>query len=116
MGFVLNDFIGILWGFVVSAFIVYVINASLSAYYTGYRLLQQLKDLFPVLLLTAMVHLIIFGAVDNFVFAWEGLSMYVSMFVELFIYVLLYLLLSFLFKLQAFKSIISLLNSFKSKR
>lgn len=116
LGFVLNDFIGILWGFVVSAFIVYVINASLSAYYTGYRLLQQLKDLFPVILLTATVHLIIFGAVDNFVSAWEGLSMYVSMFVELFVYVLLYLLLSFLFKLQAFKSIISLLDNFKSKR
>lgn len=113
VGFVLNDFIGILWGFVISAFIVYLINASLSSYYTGYRLSQQIRDLLPIILLTAIVHIIVFAISNYSSLHWERLGIYMFAFVQLGMYVLLYFLFSFLLKLQVFKAMALLLNSFK---
>lgn len=112
VGLLLNGFMGILWGSVVSAFILYIINASLSSYYVGYRLLQQARDLFPIISLSAIVYFLVYIISTN-CFSWHG--MYVVALIQVLLYVILYILFSFVFKFQALKAILSLLNRMKSR-
>ena len=89
--------LGVLYSYVLSTFITYVINAYLTQKYLGYQILVQLRNIFSILLLACLVGVI----------CWAIKMIYCenSILFLLFItstYVALFLLLSRLFRVDAF--------------
>lgn len=96
VGFWLFDIWGLLVGMVISAWIIYLINATLVSRYIGYKLYKQLLDLLPSLLLS-IVSFALSYIIGQFVD-----SMYLSAVTQFFIFTLLYLGGSIMLKLQAY--------------
>lgn len=87
---------GLLVGMVLTSFVVYLINAILAARHTGYRLMQQFRDLLPIFSITAAAVLAALGV------GCLGIGhMYVEAAVQLVAYVAVYMGCSLLFRLQS---------------
>ena len=102
---------GLLWGCVAGAWSVYFINAYLVHKYVGYHFVCQLLDIFPSMILSAII---------GFTAYWSGLQvdfgMYPTALLQTVFCIVAYFLLSWLLKLDPFKYIINLLMSFVHKK
>ena len=111
VGFYLFDIKGLLIGMVIKSWLIYVINASLVSKYIGYRLWKQLKDIFPVM----VVSVISFGIAYFLAEQVDSLNLYISAFLKLSIFVITYILCSTVFKLEAYYVCLDLLQPFVHK-
>lgn len=111
VGFYLYDIKGLLIGMVIKSWLIYVINASLVSKYIGYRLWKQLKDIFPVM----VVSVISFGIAYFLAEQVDSLNLYISAFLKLSIFVITYILCSTVFKLEAYYVCLDLLQPFVHK-
>lgn len=112
IGFWLFDIWGLLFGMVISAWIIYMINAALVSHYIGYKLYKQLFDLLPSLLLSIVSFSI------SYIVGQLIESIYVSAFIQFLFFILLYLGFSIMLKLQAytvFKKTLMLLYERKNR-
>ena len=104
---------GLLVGSIISAWIIYIINAKLVSRYIGYTLRGQYMDLFPIVALSVTAFLSAFAIS----FVYEG-SIYVDGILKFSVFVAIYFLLSYLGKLKVLddtkEMIIVLFNSFKA--
>lgn len=106
LGFWIYDIIGLLWGMVLSSFMIYIINAYLVEKHIGYRLVSQLKDLLPI---------IVTSVVAGFLSWWGNyIPMYwfLQMILIIISYIFIYLSISHLFKLNSFISLKFFLQNF----
>lgn len=104
-GLVIGGLWGLLVGVVVTSYILYIANAYLVSKYIRYKLRHQFRDLSPILLLSALLYLIVWGITQ-----WLDVNIYILGCVQLLLYAVLYASTSFLlFKLESalfFKDII----------
>lgn len=87
---------GLLAGSIVTAWIIYIINAALVSKYLKYTLWQQFKDLMPVIIVSVSAMLL------GYLVTFTGISgLYFTGIVQALVFVVTYIGLSFLFKLDA---------------
>lgn len=98
---------GILWGMVISSLNIYIVNAGLVAKYISYSLKIQIKDILPN----------IFIATSSFLLLYLG-RMYWELHFSLYIllYLTCYLLQAYVFKLEALKDIVNILQNLHIKK
>lgn len=98
---------GILWGMVISSLNIYIVNAGLVAKYISYSLKIQIKDILPN----------IFIAASSFFLLYLG-RMYWEFHFSLYIllYLTCYLLQAYVFKLEALKDIVNILQNLHIKK
>lgn len=96
-GLVLGGIKGLLVGMVCSALCNYMINISMVSKYVGYRWYRQLKDLFPVFVVSIVAMLLSYVSVNLL-----HLNLYPDGIVKLLVFVGLYLGWSFVFKPEAY--------------
>ena len=87
---------GLLWGVVMSSYVIYIANACLVSKYVGYRLIQQFKDLFPIILLAVI------SVLPAYLFKFIKLYWLIEMVVMVFIYIFSYLIMSYLCHVKSF--------------
>jgi O-antigen/teichoic acid export membrane protein len=100
---------GVLWGMVISFYIIYIINASLAFQSTNYSILEQIKDSLPLFVLA-----VIAGAVAyccSFLFSND----FFLLFSQIIVYVFVYLILSIVFKVDELYVVKSLAVTYLSK-
>lgn len=97
---------GLLWGTVISAWFSYLVNISLVSKYVGYGNFQQLKDIFPTLLLSAVAYLISYFGVGFLQWGVYGDGV-----LKAIVFLLIYLGWSIIRKPQAYQYVISLIPS-----
>ena len=110
-GLLLWDIKGLLVGMVLGSFSIYIINAALVSKHVGYTLIQQVKDLLPVALMSAVATLFALGLTKLIV-----CNMYVMGLLQLITFGVLYFAGSLLLKLDAFESTKDVLNILRNKR
>lgn len=110
-GLILWGMKGLLLGCVISSWFSYFVNITLVSKYVGYKNLQQLKDLFPVFIVSFIA--LVSAYFGTTVFAFE---MYLDGIVKLVIFASIYMGWSFVFKPEAYKYTLSILDMLKSKR
>lgn len=98
---------GILWGMVISSLNIYIVNAGLVSKYISYSLRIQIKDILPS----------IFIATSSFLLLYLG-RMYWEFHFSLYIllYLTCYLLQAYVFKLEALKDIVNILQILHKKK
>ena len=102
---------GLLAGKVFSSWFSYFVNISLVSKYVGYKNFQQLKDLSPIFIVSAIALLAgYFGS------SLLGLGLYPDGIVKALIFVVVYLGWSLLFKPESYKYSLSILDTLKRKR
>lgn len=92
LGFYVCDIEGLLWGIVLAAWTVYVVNARLVAKFLKYKLWKQFMDLFPILLLSLSSYAIVY-----FVNSYVDINATI----QILLFVLAYLAASVLFRMEA---------------
>ena len=98
LGILLAGMNGLLIGFVMSAWTLYLINAYLVQKHIGYSLLRQLNDICPIIFTTISVALTVY-----FISSLFSLNMYLMGVIQLMCFIALYYLLVSILKLQAFE-------------
>ena len=102
---------GLLVGKVLSAWFSYFVNISMVSKHVGYKNYQQLKDLSPIFIVSALAFFAgYFGS------SFLGLGLYLDGIVKTVIFLAVYLGWSFIFKPEAYKYSLSILDVLKSKR
>ena len=89
---------GLLIGMVIQGWLVYLINAYLVHKYIGYKLTNQLLDLFPIFVLA----IVSFSASYCLRFLFPNCNIYILASIRLIAFILIYLFGSILFKMQSF--------------
>lgn len=90
------NIIGLLWGCSLGAWFILFSNCYLVSKHINYTLFQQIKDLFPICLLSAISYIIVY------VFKYFYIcNMYSEAFIVLFLYMMTYVILSYLFKIKS---------------
>lgn len=110
IGIISAGMIGLLIGFVMSAWTLYLINAYLVQKHIGYTLINQLKDISPIMYITTCVTFIVFLLTSLF-----SLNMYLTGVIQFILFITLYLLMVTVLKLQAFEDFKETLHILKSK-
>lgn len=106
---------GLLWGMVIQNWIAYFINAYLVSKHIGYKMMDQIKDLCPTLVVSLFAFLpsILLGYVLH-------MEMYLGATIQFVVFVSIYISLSYLFKLDSFsffKQLVgSYINNLKTKK
>lgn len=95
-GMYLWEMNGLIWGVVVGAWIIAIINVWLVSIHIGYTLYQQFKDLLPIILVSVISFLLVYIISKNL-----EMNMFVNSIIVLCTYVLLYIVLSAIFRIQA---------------
>ena len=90
---------GLLIGTVISAWLIYVINAGLASKYVGYGLGKQMRDLLPILGCSVIAFVV---ALSTSFFSFS--SIYVIGIIRLVIFSIIYLLLSYALHIESFTS------------
>ena len=111
VGLIVGGMKGLLIGSIVSAWIAYFINISLVSKYIGYKNYQQLKDLLPTFIVSALAA----GCSWAFGQIWEG-GMYLTAVLQIVLFIVIYLGWSLLFKPEAFKYTLSIVDTKKQKK
>ena len=101
-GMLLFDMNGLLWGFVISCWLLTVINSFVAAKHIGYRLYQQFKDLLPIFVLSTFTFLVAFLITNVILTIYTNIPNVAKMFITIFLYVGIYIMLSYIFKMKAF--------------
>ncbi len=89
-GFYFNGFTGVLYGMVLGSFLICLCNSWLVKKYINYGLLQQLKDLLPILLPTVFLFLLILE-MSNFHILGENNIIYCIFFLLLYCLIFLFI-------------------------
>lgn len=111
VGMLLYQIEGLIWGSVIGAWIIAIVNAWLVSKHIGYTLYQQFKDLLPILLLTAITFLIV-----HVMSVVIECNMYIESIIILSIYILLYVGLSVVFKMNSFLFIKEIIFSYLKRK
>lgn len=111
IGIIVWGMMGLLVGKVLSAWISYFVNTSLVSKHIGYKNFQQYKDLSPMFIVSALAVLGgYFGTLPL------GLSLYFDGIVKAIIFMLIYIGWSLIFKPEAYRYTLSIMDVLKSKR
>ena len=102
---------GLLAGKVIASWFSYFVNISLVSKHVGYKRRQQLMDLMPMFAVS-----VIAAACAYFGASFLGLGLYADGIVKTLIFLAVYLGWSLLFKPEAYKYSLSVIESLKSKR
>ncbi len=100
----------LLWGCSVSAWVILLSNAYLVGKYVHYTLIQQIKDISPIMLLS----LIAYG-LTNLVKEIIICGMYFEAVINVVIYLLIYLGFSYMFKVKALTFFLNTLKNYKNQ-
>lgn len=102
---------GLLYASVLQNWLSYFTNVWLSSKFTGYKIFEQLQDLFPMLILS------IFAGLTTWVIGKYLCFHYVLvMIIQIFLYITTYLGLSYFFKIDSFSTILSMANNHFNKK
>lgn len=110
VGFFMFGMKGLLIGMVMKSWLIFLINASLVSYFIGYKLVRQLLDLLPVLLL-ALVSFLGTYYIASFI----ECSMYINALTRIVVFVVIYFVGSVITKLYAFSLCKDLLSPYLNK-
>lgn len=102
---------GLLVGKVLASWFSYFVNISLVSKHVGYKNFQQLKDLSPIFVVSAIA--ILAGYFGSSLLGW---SLYPDGIVKALIFIAVYLGWSLLFKPEAYRYTLTVLDTLKSKR
>ena len=102
---------GLLVGKVLASWFSYFVNISLVSKHVGYKNFQQLKDLSPIFIVSAVA--ILAGYFGSSLLGW---SLYPDGIVKALIFIAVYLGWSLLFKPEAYRYTLTVLDTLKSKR
>lgn len=102
---------GLLVGKVVSSWFSYFVNITMVSKHVGYKNYQQLKDLSPIFIVTAIAF--VAGYFGSSLF---GLGLYPDGIVKAVIFIAVFLGWSLVFKPESYKYFLSVLSVLKSKR
>ncbi len=113
-GFYLGGIKGLLLGMVTKSWFLYFINASLVSYFIGYKLKNQLKDIFPILCMSVAAFALSFMA-SHFL----GAYLYLDAVLRLLVFLAIYMGCSIFLKIEAyglFKDLaLPIINKIKKK-
>jgi O-antigen/teichoic acid export membrane protein len=111
-GMLLFDMDGLLWGFVISCWVLTVINSFLVDRFIGYSLYRQFKDLLPIIMVSIVTFIATYLVINIFNF-----NIYIEIIFSFFLYLLIYLSLSSIFKIKSFLFVIEIIkDKLKSKQ
>ena len=102
---------GLLVGKVLSSWFSYFVNISLVSKYVGYKNYQQLKDLSPIFIVTAIA--LVGGYFGGSAF---DLGLYIDGIVKALIFLIVYVGWSIIFKPESYRYTLTVLETLKSKR
>lgn len=102
---------GLLAGKVISSWFSYFVNISMVSKHVGYKSFRQLKDLAPMFIVTALA--ILCGYLGS---SLLGLGLYADGVVKVLLFLAVYLGWSFIFKPDAYKYSLSILDVLKSRK
>ncbi len=94
---------GLLFGMVISSWIMYLINANLVSKHIGYKMREQILDLLPIMLLAIFSFVV--GWIPNFF----SLSLYVNGIIEFVLFFAVYWSISHFTKMSGYKYFLELL-------
>lgn len=100
---------GVLWGMVISFYIIYFINASLAYKSTLYSIPEQIKDSLPSLALAVVAGA--FAYCCSFLFS----NVFFLLFSQIIVYIFVYLILSVVFKVNELYEVKSLAMTYLSR-
>ena len=101
---------GLLLGVVFNSWFAYFVNISLVSKYIGYKWLQQLKDLSPILLVSALSAIIAYGV--GYVL---HLNMYLEGIITVLVYFTVYMGWSLITKPESYQYVLTIINPFITK-
>lgn len=101
---------GVLYGMVCSTYLTYIVNALVATPTTGYTVFQQLKDAFPILIISFLSAVIAYPIVEM-----NGLNHIVVLFLQIMIYSISYLFISKVMKRIELNEYINIIKSYLSK-
>ncbi len=107
VGMIIGGIKGLMYGFVVSAWFLLLINQYLVSKHIGYSLLQQYKDLLPIYLLSATVCFICLFAYQHI-----NLHMYTNGAICTAIFVILYTNIARIIKLDVYTEVKSIIKNY----
>ena len=110
IGMKLGGINGLLWGMVVASFFVCFYNSAMVHRYIGYKLSEQLMDLFPIILVNAIAYVCVY-VISSYLLIGDNV-LYIVMFTA---YISIYLLLSYLFKIRPIFQIINIAKDLKRR-
>ena len=110
VGMRLGGIQGLLWGMVVSSFFICFYNSLMVHRFIGYKLLQQLSDLFPIILVNAITYILV--SCLKYSLSLEGFVLYFTMFVS---YIVFYIVLSYVFKIKTLVLVSNLVRDLSKK-
>lgn len=102
---------GLLVGKVLSSWFSYFVNITMVSKHVGYKNFQQLKDLSPIFIVSGIA-----AAAGYFGASALGFGLYPDGIVKAVIFIIVYLGWSLLFKPEAYKYSLSVLNTLRSKK
>lgn len=103
-GFILYDMQGLLIGMVCNSWMLYLINAYMVSKYIGYGLINQFKDLFPIIFVS-LISLHVTYVIGNQLTS----TLYVNGIIKFIVFCSIYYLIVRFLKLKAYNSFMSLL-------
>ncbi len=106
---------GLLGGMVVSSWFIYFVNVFLCDKYVGYKFIDQVKDLAPILILSVTSAIVPFGLA----LVLPSLNMYLIAIFQLIVFIIIYWCGSVLFKMESYQYFVEslplILGRFKMK-
>lgn len=86
------------------------INAFPNRKLLNYNYFEQIKDLFPSLIISIIMFIIVYS------FNFINLNMYILLFIQILVGVIIYFGLAYIFKLESLNYMIEILKSFSKKK
>ena len=106
---------GLLVGMVLSSWFIYFVNVFLCDKYVGYKFMDQVKDLFPILILSVVSTIVPFGLAH----VLPSFNLYLIAVIQLIVFIIFYLGGSVLFKMESYQCFVEnlplLIGKFKKK-
>lgn len=104
IGLMLYDIKGVMIGIVFNYWFSYFVNITMVSKYVGYKWKQQLKDLLPIVLVSLFAMLL-----SLFIVKIIGVNLiYFNTLIKLFIFVVVYMIISYIFRLEAYKTVLNI--------
>ena len=111
IGIIIGGIYGLIWCDVIGTWAVFFINGYLVSKHIGYSLANQVKDILPSTLLSAIIGVVVF-----FVTIKLQLNMYIVAIIQMILIGSLYLLFSYLLKIETISFVTKLVKERLSKK
>lgn len=111
IGIIYFEMEGLLWAVSLGSWIILLINFYLVNKYIGYKLSDQLKDLFPIFILSSVSFIL-----ASFIGKYISQHMWINAVSYIFSYLLVYISFSYFLKLKAFYFLKSILLDYLHKK